>query len=209
MRIAACVALSLLLLAVPAGAAKVKMPPAPTVELEHVSPLPLAAGLYLPDELRDAVEEVRTSPLDKLTFAVGAFTAELFERNLPLAFQSVTPVTAKAPGGEAGVAVVVSVEIVRFELTIPRPAHNPYTSSAVYRVTVTDPEGETLFTQTATGSGQTSKGMMSGFRAQGLAAEAAKLAMADAITQALEGLLAAEELREITAEGAGEGSSDL
>lgn len=208
MRVAAVLALTLLLLAVPAGAAKVKMPPAPAVELEGVSPLPLTAGLYLPDELRNAVEEVRTSPLDKLTFPVGAFTAELFELNLPLAFQSVTPVTAKTPGEGSGVAVVVSVEIVRFEVTIPRPAYNPYTASVVYRVTVTDPDGETLFTQTASGAGQTSKGMMSGFRAQGLAAEAAKLAMADAISQVLEGLVAAEELQELTGEAAGEGTSD-
>jgi hypothetical protein len=198
MRHAAALFVVLTLLAAPAGAANVKMPPAPAVELEGVEPLPLTAGLYLPAELRGTVEVVKTSPLDKLKFAVGEFTAELYELNLPKAFAKVVPVTAKVPSDPAVVDVVVSVEILRFEVTIPHPAYNPYTSTAVYKVTVTDPAGETLFTQTATGSGQTSKGMMSGFKAQGLAAEAAKLAMADAAKQALEGLTAAEELRGMT-----------
>jgi len=196
MRTAATLLVTLTLLAPPALAATVEMPPAPAIELAGSTPLPLTAGLYLPDELRSAIEVVKTSPLDKLKFPVGKFTAELYERNLPLAFAKVVPVTAKVPADPSAVDVVVSVEIVRFEVGIPHPAYNPYTSTAVYKVTVTDPKGEVLFTQTATGSGQTSKGMMSGFKAQGLAAEAAKLAMVDAATQALEGLLASDELRE-------------
>lgn len=195
MRHVALLLVALTLLAAPAGAAKVKMPPAPDLAPEGAGPLPLTAGLYLPEALRGAVEVVKTSPFDKLEFAVGAFTAELFTRNLPKAFATVVPVAAKIPAEPAAVDVVVAVEIVRFEVNIPHPAYNPYTSTAVYKVTVTDPAGETLFTQTASGAGQTSKGMMSGFKAQGLAAEAAKLAMADAAKQALEGLLAAEELR--------------
>jgi len=197
MKHAAALLVALTLLAAPAGAANVKMPPAPAVELEGAEPLALTAGLYLPEELRGTVEVVKTSPFDKLKFAVGAFTAELFELNLPKAFAKVIPVTAKVPSDPAAADVVVSVEIVRFEVTIPHPAYNPYTSTAVYKVTVSDPAGETLFTQTATGEGQTSKGMMSGFKAQGLAAEAAKLAMADAAKQAFEGLIAADELRDL------------
>ncbi len=197
MRNAAVLLVVLILLAAPAGAANVKMPPAPSIELEGAVPLPLTAGLYLPTELRSAVEVVKTSPLDKLKFPVGEFTAELYELNLPQAFAKVVAVTEKVPADPSAVNVVVSVEIVRFEVIIPHPAYNPYTSTAVYKVTVTDPAGESLFTQTATGAGQTSKGMMSGFKAQGLAAEAAKLAMADAARQALEGLLAADELRKL------------
>jgi hypothetical protein len=49
-------------------------------------------------------------------------------------------------------------------------------------------------TLTTTGSGQTSKGMMSGFKAKSLAAESAARAMNDAMTQLLQGLLDAEEL---------------
>jgi hypothetical protein len=191
------VILTLTLVAATAHAANVKMPLAPAIEVEGATPLPITVGLYLPDQLRSTVEVVKTSPFDKLKFAVGEFTAELLERNLPLAFAKVVPVANEIPADPAGVDVVVSVEIVRFEVNVPHPASNPYTSTAVYRLKVTDPTGGTLFVQTATGAGQTSKGLMSGFKAQGLAAEAAKLAMVDAATQALEGVLAAEELREL------------
>lgn len=196
MKTTAALLATLTLLAAPAHAGTIKMPPAPAIELAGATPLPLTAGLYLPQELRSAVEVVKTSPFDKMTFEVGAFTAELFERNLPLAFATVVPVEASVQAEGAAVDVVVSFEIVRFEVTIPHPAYNPYTSTTVYKVTVSDPAGEVLFTQTATGAGQTSKGMMSGFKAQGLAAEAAKLSMADAAKQVLEGILEAEELRE-------------
>ena len=197
MRIAAAIVLTLTVVAVSAGAANVKMPPVPKIELEGGEAIPLTAGLYLPDQLRSTVEVVKTSPFDKLKFAVGEFTAELFELNLPLAFARVVPVANEIPADPAAVDVVVSVEIVRFEVNVPHPASNPYTSTAVYRLKVTDPTGETLFTQTATGTGQTSKGIMSGFKAQGLAAEAAKLAMVDAATRAIEGVMDAEELREL------------
>jgi hypothetical protein len=196
MKHAAPLLVVLILLAVPADAANVKMPPAPAIELEAADPLPSRAGLYLPGEFRSVVAVVKTSPFDKLSFPIGEFTAALLELNLPQAFAAVVPLTSAVPADPAAVDLVVSVEIVRFELTIPHPAYNPYVATAVYKLTVTEPGGETLFTQTATGSGQTSKGMMSGFKAQGLAAEAAKLAMVDAGKQALEGLLAADELRE-------------
>lgn len=106
MRTAAALLVTLTVLAAPAGAANVKMPPAPPIELEGATPLPLTAGLYLPDELRSAVEVVKTSPFDKLKFPVGEFTAELFELNLPVAFGTVVPVTAKVPADQIGRAHV-------------------------------------------------------------------------------------------------------
>jgi hypothetical protein len=178
-------------------AATVKMPPAPTVTVEGATPHGLTVALVVSPELRDAIHVVKTSPFDKMKFATGAFTADLFRQSLPALFAGLEVVEAEP--AEVTTDLVLEVSIVSFDLTIPHPAYNPYVSSVVYRIEVFDASGEKVFTQTATGSGQTSKGMMSGFKAQGLSAEAAKLAMVDAVTQILEGLAEAEELRELTA----------
>ena len=85
---------------------------------------------------------------------------------------------------------------MKFEAVVPHPAYNPYTATIVLRVNVYDREGNKIFTQTATGTGQSGKGMASGFKAQSLAAEAAQLAMADAAKQILEALLAAPEIKD-------------
>ena len=68
-------------------------------------------------------------------------------------------------------------------------------ATLVYRVVVYDREGNKLFTQTATGNGQISKGMVSGFSVGKLCAQSAQLAALDAAKQVLEGLLEAVELK--------------
>lgn len=184
-----------LLAAITVNAATLKMPEAPKIELENIGeielPLALNAGLFIPEDVATAEHVVKTSPFDKIKYPVGPYTAELFTANLPQVFAKVTKVDGPTA---ADVDVIVEVEIVRFEATIPHPAYNPYTATAVYKVTVRDPAGETLIVQTVTGDGQTSKGMMSGFSAKGLAAESAVRAMNDAAKQALEALAEAPEL---------------
>jgi hypothetical protein len=196
MKRAALIALSLGV-AASASAATLKMPAAPEIALEVSEgemPHPLSAGLLLPDEVRSAVHVVKTSPFDRIKYPIGEYTVDVFSRNLPQVFASVTEVdTDKA----ADVDLVVEIAIVRFEAVIPHPASNPYTATAVYKITVRDPDGETILVQTVTGDGQTSKGMMSGFKARGLAAESAARAMDDAARQALEALAEAPELAEI------------
>lgn len=189
-----------LLIAANAPAATLKLPPATEIELdvnEDLIPFPLTAGLLLSDEVRSAVHVVKTSPFDRIKYPIGAFTVDVFGRNLPQVFAEIVEI---GEGKKAEVDVVVRIEIVRFEAVIPHPASNPYTATMVYKITIQDSGGETLLVQTVTGDGQTSKGMMSGFKAKQLAGESAARAMADAAHQALEALAEAPELTEIQTE---------
>jgi hypothetical protein len=193
------VALCLLVIA-PARAAKLTMPEPPVVELEVGDielPLPRSAGLLVTQKTREEVYVVQTSPFDKIHYPIGVYTADLFAANLPQVFSQVAEVgQPESPDQD----VVVQVEIVRFEAKIPHPAYNPYTATVVYKITARDQSGEVLLVQTVTGDGQTSKGMMSGFKAKKMAAQAASLAMADALKQALEALAEAPELGEAEAQ---------
>ncbi len=187
-----------LLIAAATPAATLKMPEASDITLETTEefvPYALTAGLLLSDEVRSAIHVVKTSPFDRIKYPIGVFTVDVFGRNLPQVFAEVVEVKdAKA----ADVDLIVEVAIVRFEAIIPHPASNPYTATAVYKITVSDTDGETLLVQTVTGDGQTSKGMMSGFKAKQLAGESAARAMTDAARQALEALADAPEVAEVT-----------
>lgn len=188
---------SCVLLAASVQAATLKMPPAPEIDLEGPAgeiTHPLTAGLFVPSEVRSEIFVVKTSPFDKMKYPVGEYTVDLFERNLPQVFAEVVKVEAQT---SSDVDFVIEVAIVRFDAKIPHPAYNPYTATMVYKLTARDAAGETLFVQTVTGDGQTSKGMMSGFKAKGLAAESAARAMTDAGRQALEALAEAPELTEV------------
>lgn len=185
----------ILILAIAAAgcAMPLKMAPAPTFEPSGFGKLPHKAGLYIPADLKTYVFELATSPVDKMAYPIGDQTTQFFEKNLPLVFQSVTNVDSKVP--PAGVDLVLEPSLVKFDAVVPMPAYNPYTATAVYRVDVFDKKGEKIFTQTATGNHQTSKGMMSGFSAREICAEVAQKAMADAVRQILEGISEAEEIK--------------
>jgi len=185
-----------LLVAVSAPAATLKMPAAPEIVLEgHEGEAPhsLAAGLLIPSEVSSAIHVVKTSPFDRIKYPIGDYTVDLFKRNLPQVFAEVIEIDAQTG---ADVDLIIEIGIVRFEAEIPHPAYNPYTATMVYKITVRDAGSETLLVQTVTGDGQTSKGMMSGFKAKQLAAESAARAMTDAGRQALEALAEAPEVAE-------------
>ena len=184
----------LILTVVSAAAFTLKMPPPPLIELKGATPWALTAGLFLPKEAREYTYALKTSPFDKMVYPLGEQTVGLFEKNLPTVFKTVVRSESPKPG--QGVDLVVEPSIVKFEAVVPHPAYNPYTATIVLRVNVYDREGNKIFTQTATGNGQSGKGMASGFKAQSLAAEAAQAAMADAAKQILEALLAAPEIKE-------------
>ena len=93
--------------------------------------------------------------------------------------------------------LTIQPSIVKFDSVVPMPAYNPYTATVVYHIDVYDKAGEKIYAQTATGNGQTSKGMMSGFSARQICAEVAQMAMKDAVKQILEGLSEAEEIKNI------------
>ena len=186
-----------LFVAVSAHAATLKMPAAPVIELELGDgeiPRPLSVGLFVPDDVKNEIFVVKTSPFDRIKYPIGGYTVDVFATNLPQVFSKVTDV-----GGPkaAEVDLVIEVDIVRFEATIPSPASHPYTSTAVYKITVRNSRGVPLLVQTVTGDGQTSEGMLSGFKAKRLAAESAARAMAEAAKQALEALADAPELEEV------------
>lgn len=178
-----------------AHAATLKMGPAPVVEVENVTAYPLKAGLFFSAEMKEQIFVVKTSPFDKIKYPIGQYSVELFTTNMPTVFGSVVSLGARSPA--EGVDLVIEVSIVNFDANIPHPAYNPYVASVIYRIDVYDALDEKVFTQTTTGSGQTSKGMMSGFKAKQLCAESAKLAMVDAMRQVLEGLMAAEEVGDL------------
>ena len=184
----------LVLTVMTAAAFTLKMPPPPLIELKGATPWAFAAGLFLPKEAQEYTYALKTSPFDKMTYPLGEQTVGLFEKNLPAVFKSV--VRAESPKPAQGVDLFVEPSIVKLEAVVPHPAYNPYTATIVLRVNVYDREGNKIFTQTATGNGQSGKGMASGFKAQSLAAEAAQLAMADAAKQILEALLAAPEIKD-------------
>ena len=159
-----------------------------------------AVGLYADSELKNRVHTIATSPFDKLSFPIGEQTVALFRQNLPTVFRSVEDVESVAPGPD--VRLVLQPSIVSFTPLLPHPAYKPYMATIVLKVDVFDGEGEKIFTQTVTGEGQTSKGMMSGFKAKSLMAKATEMALNEAMTQILEGLADADELDvEAVAEG--------
>jgi hypothetical protein len=176
-----------------ACATPLKMGPAPLVDAPDLTVQPLTAGLFIPATLRDYIHEVVTSPVDKMAYPIGAQTAELFEKNLPLVFAQVVAVDNVQKTGN--VDLVIEPQIVKFKPEVPVPAYNPYTATIVYRVDVFDKAGQKAMTLTAAGEAQSSKGLMSGFSARSICAEVAQQAMADAMQQILEGLATADELK--------------
>ncbi len=168
----------------------VKPPQPPKIDLKAAQPHPFAAGLLLAPEFKEYGSTKET----KQVFPVGEHAAAVFEKNLPAVFKSVAAAQDKKPA--AGMDLVIVPSVVKFSEIIPHPAYNPYRATAVLRVDVYDREGNKIFTQTATGEFQTSKGMMSGFRARKLLSQAGSGAIVNAIKQILEGLQDAPELKE-------------
>ena len=174
----------------------IKIPPPPQIELKGATPHGLTAGLLMSSEVREYVYEAKLQPLQawgKRRYPMGAQTVMLFEKNLPSVFKQVVAADSRKPG--PGVDLVIEPSIVKFEAISPMPVYKPYVATMVYRVDVYDREGNKLFTQTATGNGQISKGMASGFSVGKLCAQSAQLAALDAAKQVLEGLLDAVELK--------------
>ena len=162
------------------------------LNLPGVKQHPHSSGLFIPQDVKDYVYIKTTSPVDKMTFPIGNQTYELFKKNLPLAFKNVVEVDSLSPGQD--VDLIIKPSIVKFESRIPFPAYKPYTATIVYHIDVYNKKGEKIYGQTTAGEGQTSKGLLSGFFARSLCAEAAQLAMSDAVKQIVEGMSEAEEL---------------
>lgn len=176
-------------------ATSLKMNPPSKLELSDINQYGYTVGLFVPQEVKEYVYEKSTSPVDKMAFPIGEQTNEIFKINMPLVFKSVVEVSAIS--SDQNTDLVIKPSIVKFESVIPFPAYNPYTGTIVYRVEVYNKKGEKIYTQTTTGNGQTSKGLLSGFSARSICAEVAQMAMEDAVKQILEGLSEAEELQNI------------
>lgn len=193
-----CVRITLIVLSlflVAGCATKLKMNPPPTLDVRDIKQHPYSAGLYIPRELRERVFSVNTSPFDVLTYPIGQQTVLAFQKNLPLVFKKVVDVDSMNPPQK--VKLILRPSIVRFNPTIPHPAYNPYTATIVYKIDVFDRNEKNIYTQTAVGEAQTSKGLLSGFSALGLLGEAAQMAVDKAMKQIIEGLATAEELKAV------------
>lgn len=169
------------------------MDPPEKVALVQVQQHPYRAGLYISQELKDAVHVVNTSPVDRMSYPIGDQSRQIFQINLPAVFQEVIEVDSKTPSQTVDVIIVPS--IVKFEAKVPMPAYNPYEANMTYHVDVYDKSGEKIFAQTAIGKAQSSKGLMSGFSARKISATVAQTAMNDSAKQIMEGLAEAEELQ--------------
>ena len=176
-------------------ATSLKMNPPPRLELPGIEQYDYTAGLYVPQDVKEYVYEKSTSPVDKMAFPIGEQTNEIFKINMPMVFKNVVEVSSIS--SDQNTDLVIKPSIVKFESIIPYPAYNPYTSTIVYRVEVYDKKGEKIYVQTATGNGQTSKGLLSGFSARSICADVAQMGMEDAVKQIIEGLSEAEELQNI------------
>lgn len=150
------------------------------------------AGLYVPQKVKDAVHIQITSPFDRLSYPIGKQTYETFKTNLPLVFKNIEEVDSVSPTKQ--VDIIIKPSITQFHAVIPVPAYNPHTATITYKVDVYNKTGEMIYTQTTTGNAQTSKGLMSGFFGRRIPAQAAQMAIDDAIQQVVEGLSDAEEL---------------
>ncbi|MEC4676052.1 MAG: hypothetical protein VST72_03890 [Nitrospirota bacterium] len=170
-----------------------KMTAPESLDLSGINRHPYTIGLFIPGELKEYVYEKQTSPFDKVSYPLGEQTALLFKKNLPSVFDDVKELDSKDPAQD--VVLILEPSIVKFSSVIPSPAYNPYTATMIYRIDVYDNAGEKIFTQTAIGEAQTSKGLLSGFVARSLASEVAQKAMENAVRQIIEGLSEAEELK--------------
>lgn len=170
----------------------VKMGPPPSPDMSHIQPLPYTAGLYLSPELKAYQHKIATSPFDAIVYPLGEQTAQIFKQCTAKAFDKVVPMASLT--STQGVDVIIKPTIVKFEAVIPMPAYNPYTATMVYQAEVLDPDGKKIFSQTATGDSQSSKGLMSGFSARSICADVAQKAMVDAARQVMEGVVESEEL---------------
>lgn len=163
------------------------------MDLSHMQPYGGTAGLYLTPELRNSQYELTTSPFDVMVYPVGDQTAQLMQKNIPQLFENVIEIGSMEVGGE--VDLILKPAIVKFDAVVPMPAYNPYRATMIYRLDVYSSAGEKLFSQTAVGEAQSSKGMLSGFSARTICADVAQQAMDKAAKQLFEGLAEAEELK--------------
>jgi hypothetical protein len=172
-----------------------KMDPPTTPDLSQLKPYQKTAALCIPEQLKQYQYVIATSPFDKLAYPLGDQTQQLFQQCAGKLFDKVVVIDAIPP--DQPVDVVLQPSIVKFNAEVPMPAYKPYTADMIYRMEVFDTQGEKLFTQTAAGKAQSSKGMMSGFSARSICAQVAQMAMADAAKQIMEGVAEAEELQHL------------
>lgn len=171
---------------------EVKMPESEKADFQVVKKHDMVAALYVSDDLKENTKQV-TSPFDTLSFPVGPRMVDSFKKNLPQAFAAVVDAPEKKVPDGADILIVPA--ILEFENHIPFPAYNPHHCKMVCKVTCYDKNNAVIFSQTTTGNAQTGGNLFSGFKSQQLAAEAARLATEDAVKQAIEGLMEAEELK--------------
>jgi hypothetical protein len=187
--------LGIIILTITGCTTPLKMPPPSTLNLTNINQHPYTAGLFIPQDLKDYVYEKVTSPLDKMSFPLGAQTSQIFAKNMPLVFKSVVEVTSIAP--DQNVDLIIKPSITKFTSIIPYPAYKPYIAMIIYHVDIYNKRGEKIYAQTSTGEAQTSKGLLSGFSARSICAEVAQMAMANSVQQIVEGLSEAAELKNL------------
>ncbi|MFX0132697.1 MAG: hypothetical protein ACFFDN_03525 [Candidatus Hodarchaeota archaeon] len=170
-----------------------KMSAPPKLDISGFKQFPFVIGLYIPDEVKNSSYIEIISPFDKMSIPIGEQTHQLFKDNLSNIFKKVIDVDSI--NSETNVDMILEVSIVKFDAVIPKPAYNPYMATIIYRVDIFDRNREKIFTQSATGEAQLTKGIFSGFKARSICAEVIHKAMEDSLRKIIEGFYEAEEIK--------------
>ncbi len=160
--------------------------------------IPLDVGLYMTDEFKNyKVSESRN--LDTWNYTnLGEASARQFRSGLSQIFRTVELVDEKPPFSKPRAAILYAViepTIDKFDFDIPPIAFLVYPARILYKITVYDMSGKVLFTKSALGIGDTQgKGS---FDPTEFPSESASKAVEDGVNEALDVILASEEIKAV------------
>lgn len=170
-------------------------------EKTYVEKIPLDAGLYISKELND-FKVSRNLWGDQWTYPnLGTSSATMFQIGLSQIFRSLEKVDKRPPceGQKTkNMQIVVEPAIEKFDFNIPFTKFQVYPARIHYLITIFDMNGETIFTRSIEGIGDT-RGTYS-FNYEEYPSKAASRAVEDGVDKALEEIIASEELKKFIAE---------
>lgn len=166
-------------------------------EMAAANKMPIDLGLYLSEDFKNyEISESRKG--DKWNFTnLGQASAAQFQLGLTQIFRKVIVVSSRPPlsSAEGPVGLVIEPQIDRFDFEIPMTKFQVYPAKINYRVVAYDSDGRILFTELAEGVGDTQGSP--GFDFAENPSKAATKAVEEGVRNALEALVAAEELKSL------------
>jgi hypothetical protein len=174
------------------------VPGLPSENILSAKKIPLDVGLYITDKFKNyKVPEFRQ--LIEWNYTnLGEASSAQFRLGLSQIFRTVELVDEKPPFSKPRAAILYAViepTIDKFDFDIPPIAFLVYPARILYKITVYDMSGKVLFTKSALGIGDTQgKGS---FDPTEFPSKSASKAVEDGVNEALETILASEEIKTI------------